>query len=275
VHPILFTIGDSPVTAYGLALSLAFAAGVITARYRARAQGLESEVVTEVSIVILIASLLGSRLLYAYENPGLFMPPTGAWANLVSPLLKTGSPGDLAGLSMSGGVVLAALAALSFLRLRGASPLRYADALAPSVALGAGITRIGCFLNGCCHGVVCSAPWGVVFPAGTPAANALGSLAVHPTQLYASLAGFVGFGVLVCFARTRVARERVGMTFFAFLFWTSATRMWIDQLRHYGGADWLVSGWKPHEPLVMSLLVASLCGVAWLYARKPAPRGAR
>jgi phosphatidylglycerol:prolipoprotein diacylglycerol transferase len=34
----------------------------------------------------------------------------------------------------------------------------------PSLALGLFLTRIACFLNGCCFGTVCTLPWGVIFP---------------------------------------------------------------------------------------------------------------
>ena len=43
------------------------------------------------------------------------------------------------------------------------------DVAAPAVAIGAAVGRIGCFLNGCCDGVVCTLPWGVQFPAGSHA----------------------------------------------------------------------------------------------------------
>ena len=84
---------------------------------------------------------------------------------------------------------------------------RMADAAALAVATGIAIGRIGCFLNGCCYGAVSNLPWAVTFPAGSHAwvrqvdaglisPTAASSLPVHPTQLYASLAGFVLLGVI-------------------------------------------------------------------------------
>jgi phosphatidylglycerol:prolipoprotein diacylglycerol transferase len=63
------------------------------------------------------------------------------------------------------------------------------------VVLGLGLTRIGCFLAGCCHGARTDLPWGVRFPAGSPASRVFGDMAspsppVHPTQLYESALGF-------------------------------------------------------------------------------------
>ena len=75
------------------------------------------------------------------------------------------------------------------------------DVAAPAVAIGIAIGRIGCFLNGCCYGCVSDQPWAICFPAdshawarqvdaGLISPLAAHSLPVHPTQIYASLAGF-------------------------------------------------------------------------------------
>lgn len=81
----------------------------------------------------------------------------------------------------------------------GASPWRtlavMADALAPSVGIGAAMVRLGCFLSGCCFGVRSELPWALRFPAHSPPwephlqAGWIGpgwpeSLSVHPLQLY-------------------------------------------------------------------------------------------
>jgi phosphatidylglycerol:prolipoprotein diacylglycerol transferase len=78
---------------------------------------------------------------------------------------------------------------------------RYADAVVPSVALGYGIARIGCFFNGCCFGTLSDLPWATRFSGQTLAFHTQWSngwisstehcsLAVHPTQLYHAAAGF-------------------------------------------------------------------------------------
>jgi len=267
MHPVLFHLGGVPVTAYGVALSLAFAVGIVVARRRAAARGIDPEIIVEASLVILLTSLVGSRLLFAIEQPQLFRPPAGSWATFFSPFLKTGSPAERAGLAMSGGVVLAAACTLVLLRLRGAPILRVTDVLAPSVALGEGITRIGCFLNGCCHGVACDLPWAVAFPPGSPAWKAFGEAAVHPTQLYASLAGFATFALLVRLAGSTWARARPGAVFFAFLALWGATRVLIDLVRAYPSRPEIaIAPWQPHQPLVATLLAVGVAGLAWLCA---------
>ena len=43
------------------------------------------------------------------------------------------------------------------------------DIIAPCLLIGLGIGRVGCFLNGCCWGATCDAPWAVTFPYDSPA----------------------------------------------------------------------------------------------------------
>ena len=81
-------------------------------------------------------------------------------------------------------------------------------ALPPALALGLGLTRIGCFLNGCCYGQRTDFLTGLSFPKeslcfkqhierGLPLLDEAHTLPVHPTQLYESTFGFVLFFALL------------------------------------------------------------------------------
>jgi phosphatidylglycerol:prolipoprotein diacylglycerol transferase len=102
------------------------------------------------------------------------------------------------GLSVGfGGVVLAAVAAMVYARHLGLPVRRSADAFAPSLALGSAVIAIGCLEAGCDYGTPTHLPWAIVFNSpfavpGTP----LG-VALHPTQLYASLVQFLLFVLLL------------------------------------------------------------------------------
>jgi len=192
VHPILFRIGSYEIPSYGVALTLAFAAGIWLARRRAIARGIDEERVIDVCMLILVTSILGARMLWVATHTEQFRAPLGSWSDALNPF-RGGSYVGFAGLSVLGGVVLATLSALAFLRWKGMPVLRTADLLAPSVALGQGITRIGCLLNGCCFGLPCDSWFCLRFPSGSPADAAFHYQAVHATQLYSSAAGFGSF----------------------------------------------------------------------------------
>ena len=66
--------------------------------------------------------------------------------------------------TMSAFLVLVAIRKLPLLAM--------ADLIAPSLAVGLAIGRVGCFLNGCCYGGESSVAWAVAFPGGELAERA-------------------------------------------------------------------------------------------------------
>jgi len=190
MHPILFHIGSYEVASYGLMLTVAFAVGILVAQRRAQARGLDGESVVDAGIWIIVSSLVGSRVFWVATHLEDFLPPHGTLLDAVNPFGSDGHFAGVAGLSVMGGLPLAFVVAFWFFRRKQLPVLRFMDVMAPSVALGAGITRIGCFLNGCCFGIATASPIGVHFPPGSLPASIFPDTGVHPVQLYASAAGF-------------------------------------------------------------------------------------
>ena len=77
--------------------------------------------------------------------------------------------------------------------------------MAPAIALGQAVGRLGCFAAGCCYGKVTSLPWAVTFT--DPEANRITgvplAIPLHPSQLYLSAADLVLFGILLLIARKK------------------------------------------------------------------------
>jgi phosphatidylglycerol:prolipoprotein diacylglycerol transferase len=107
-------------------------------------------------------------------------------------------------------------ATVVFCRLHRIALLPWLDCVAPTLCVGLVLTRIGCFLAGCDYGQPWDGPWAVHFPAGSIPyreqvlqgllpAGAAQSLAVHPTQLYESLTGFVLLLVVIAVRRWRTS----------------------------------------------------------------------
>jgi phosphatidylglycerol:prolipoprotein diacylglycerol transferase len=103
-----------------------------------------------------------------------------------------------------------------------------ADALTPSVALGTMFGRVGCYLNGCCYGRPTTLPWGVTFPPDSYAGAEFGNATLHPSQLYAAVAGLVMF-LLLWSIRTRVRVP--GFLFWIFIAMFALVRVGIDFTR--------------------------------------------
>jgi len=260
VHPILFHLGSYPVASYGLALTLGFASGIALALRRAREHGLAEAPILDAAMVAVVTSLVGARLLFAATHPAAFRPPQGTLVDLWNPIQASGDF-RITGLSMLGGVVLAVAGVLATLRWRRAPVLRAADVLAPSVLLGEAVTRVGCFLNGCCYGNPSTLPWAVHFPPGSEAVRALGAVAVHPTQLYTVLLSLAGFGVL---SRLLRSPPFAGSVLAALCIWLGAQRILLDVVRHHDATTilWQSGG----AVLASSQLISAVLLVAGLVA---------
>jgi len=72
------------------------------------------------------------------------------------------------GLVIYGGMIGGVGAAFVYLLIKRAPVLAIADIMAPSLALGLALGRLGCFFNGCCFGGACEYPWAVTFPYASP-----------------------------------------------------------------------------------------------------------
>jgi len=269
VHPLLLELGAWQVTSYGFALTLAFAFGIGLGVWRAPRQGLAAEPVLGLSIVIIVASIVGSRLFFALN------PPVPGDAGVLDALNPFAAAPGVKGLSVMGGLPAALAASWIYLRLRGLPILAYMDLLAPSVAFGAGITRIGCFANGCCYGVVCDWPWAVRFPVGSLAHAALGDVAVHPTQLYQSAAGFaIGAGLMLYAARRN---PPAGAVVCALICTWGLQRLLVEVVRHHAGGEvWFHVGDATatvYQGVAVALFIAGAVG--WTIRARRTSEGPR
>jgi phosphatidylglycerol---prolipoprotein diacylglyceryl transferase len=275
VHPVLFRIGTYEVASYGVLLTLAFAVGIWVARRRADARVLDGERILDVCMVILFPSILGARLLWVVTHRELFQAPQGSWLDAFNPFRGAGYVG-FAGLSVLGGVVLATLSAFAYLAWKKMPIFETADVLAPSVALGEGITRIGCFLNGCCHGLPCEAWYCVRFPDGSPSNLAFHGANVHPTQLYSSAAGFLFFVLLSLLLRRR---PFVGAVFAAFFVLEGVERILLDLVRHQDASVvWFDVGSTPftaNQAVSVAMVLAGVIAFVVLRPRRAASATAR
>jgi phosphatidylglycerol:prolipoprotein diacylglycerol transferase len=226
MHPILFRIGPFALRSYGLMLALSFFLGILWASHRVRKLGSETSRMIDLAVVMIIASVIGSRLFYVVFHWSEF---SGRPLDIINPFSNPEGIG-IAGLSMDGGVFLAVLCGLLFLRLTKQPPLITLDAIAPAFALGIFVTRIGCLLNGCCFGKPCSGALGIVFPSESLAGWYYPETPLHPTQIYNALGGLVMMALLLWLERYRTFK---GYTFLLAVIFYGLLRLGVDFFRHF------------------------------------------
>jgi phosphatidylglycerol:prolipoprotein diacylglycerol transferase len=271
LHPILIDFGPFALHTYGLAMALAFAVGIWVAMKRAEARGLGAQFALDVSILILIFSLIGGRATYVLTHLDEYREhPLDA----ISPIQHTGKIG-IEGLVLLGGVAAAFATIWVFARRRKTPFLTVTDLLTPPTALGIAIGRIGCFFNGCCFGLPTHVPWGVRFPEGSLAGYVFAGACVHPTQLYE--AGFMVllFGGLMLYDRRPHPTGRLtGL----FLLLYGIGRFFIEQLRWYEREMILYQSGTARLTFSQVVSLVMVIGSLVLIVRavrKPAPLNAR
>ncbi|MCK4261889.1 prolipoprotein diacylglyceryl transferase [bacterium] len=217
MHPILFKIGPICIYSYGAMLALAFFSGIMLVRRQAMREGIDGERILDLGFVILISAIVGARLLFVILNIKDYLAHPGQIF-----MLHRG------GLIFYGGLFLALVSGIWYLRRKQMKVLKVADLVIPYVALGQAVGRIGCLLNGCCYGFPGNLPWAITFPPNSPAHSHFLDASLHPTQAYHLLANLFIFIVLIKLRR----RSRYhGQILLSYLLLYSFFRFLIEFLR--------------------------------------------
>jgi phosphatidylglycerol:prolipoprotein diacylglycerol transferase len=217
VYPILFELpdwlpilGGEPITSFGVFMLLSFLVSGYVVRAELGRKGYEREKAWDLIFMAVVGGILGAKAYYVLLN----------WERLVADpwtlLLSRG------GLVWYGGLLGAAALVIWEIR-RSKLPLgEIADAIAPAVAIGYAVGRLGCFFVGDDWGRPTDSWVGIAFPRGIPATTVeniqrdfgitvdpamiekYGNvLPVHPTQLYE-----VGLSTLIFFLLWRIRDHR-------------------------------------------------------------------
>ena len=132
-----------PIYGYGMMLFLAFILGVWIAGRRAERVGIAANRIQDLAIWLFVFGIAGARLTYMY----VFSVP------LVQ-FLRLWDGGLIFYGSVIGGLVGFGFAYVFVIRKYHLNGWTIVDIIAPSIALGMCLGRIGCLLNGCCYGNV-------------------------------------------------------------------------------------------------------------------------
>ena len=242
MYPVLFRIGDFPISTFGLMMATAFLVGSwITAR-RMKEVGLDPDLATTLLVYVMLGGILGSKLYFAVD---------------VS--IREGRPfADLLfardGITWYGGLILGTVIGAIGARIHRVSVVQMMNCVAPAVAVGQSIGRVGCFLVGDDYGKASNLPWAVAFPRGAPPTDP--GVRVHPTQIYEIL-----WLLPVAFVLWK-RRDRSPFLFGEYLIANGLGRLAIETLRVnpqvLGGLT---------EPQIVGVLLIAGGSAAWLYFR--------
>lgn len=266
--PVLVDLGFITLYSYGLMLALGFVTGsmVLSAEYKRR--GLPKDLAGNITLVALIAGVVGAKLLYVLEHWQSF---------LASPSLMFSA----GGLSYFGGFLLATAAIWWYAGRKKLAFLTVADATVPGLMIGYGVARLGChFAGDGDYGFPTTLPWGTDYSGGTmPPSEAFRNFPeitsqfaggivpndtlCHPTPVYELILCTMFFAVMWHF-RTRISVK--GGMFMLYLVLAGLERFLIEFLRINPR---VFAGLTQYQLLAAGLVVAGIVGW-WILSRKPA-----
>ncbi|WP_373651024.1 prolipoprotein diacylglyceryl transferase [Schlesneria sp. DSM 10557] len=262
-----------PIFGYGLMLFIGFSLAVFRATIRAEREGLPSDVIWDLAVWLFIPGIVGARLYYLiqYGDRVFTGPPSLDWL-IAAVSLSQG------GIVLYGGLLGGAIGYFSFCYFRGIRPLALADIIVPSVFIGIGFGRIGCFLNGCCYGAMTSLPWAVQFPRESATfasmvekklldASAVCTPPLHPTQIYSAIDGFVIAAITAWYFRYR---RRNGEVLAVALLIYPITRFCMELLRADEGGQFSTS-LTTAQWVSIALFIVNL-GFMYYLSTRPAVR---
>jgi len=203
----LFEIGNFKAASYGFMLFLSFALGYLLTLWEGHRKNINLNHISGAVLMAMLGAAVGARVGYLLEHldelamrPALFLE------------FQQG------GLSSIGGIVGATFFIVAYLGFQKLPISNYLDTMVPGLCLGVVLTRIGCFMNGCCYGIASSLPWAVD----------AGDFPRHPTQLYHSLSGVILFVIIW---KLRKKQSLTGLLFPVFLLIYAPLRFAIEYLR--------------------------------------------
>ncbi len=209
MYPILITTKWFNVYSYGFMLALGYTVFMALTIYQAKKNSLDAGTIFDMMLLQLIFGVLGSRLLFILE----YAPDKLMSIDFLA--LEQG------GLTFYGSIISAFVFDLLFLKFKQMPFWKTADCLGYGLGLGIAISRIGCFLNGCCYGIACSSTIGVQSRIAGPGFY-------HATQLYESFLSFVAFIIIVSLQKYKT---HYGQTILGFISLYGFFRFFIEFLR--------------------------------------------
>ncbi|MFY0688995.1 MAG: prolipoprotein diacylglyceryl transferase [Cyclobacteriaceae bacterium] len=150
------------------------------------------------------------------------------------------------------------------------------DAFALALPIALAIQRIGCFMAGCCYGVVTDMPWGITYTprsmshfhqyqSGLIQVDSLSTLPVHPTQLYESILLIIVACLVFIYGKQL---KRNGSAFGLSLILCFVVRFFIECFRHPEAHTTGGEYFGPFNAVQWICLIASIITVIVIYLRE-------
>lgn len=261
--PVGFQVGPFFIRFYGIILMLAAVAAAVLAERLARRKGMNSEIVWDGLIWVLIGGILGARIWH------VLTPPPSMVEQGITTLYYLTHPLDAlaiwrGGLGIPGAVIGGALALYIFTRRRGENFGTWADIVAPGLALAQAIGRFGNYVNQELYGRPTDLPWGIYIDPQHRLPEFRDQAYYHPLFLYEALWNLLNMAILLWIGRRYEDRLIPGDIFLVYLIIYPLGRFLIEFIRLDSA---LVVGINANQTLMLVVGLSSAAFLFWRHRR--------
>lgn len=218
MHQYLFFVGDFPIRAYGLILSLSIILATGVAYFLAKQDGRWHNHIVDIGIYSGIAGVVGARLW------DVFFFDWAYYSHHLSEIFYVWQ----GGMAIQGGIVFGVGAGIIYARRHKIDILSLADIVAPAIILGQAIGRCANLLNGDAFGAPTGGNFGIIYPETTLAYHTYGAQPLWPAEVWEGQIDFVIFALLLIF---RAFPHAKGQAFSLYIMLYSLARFGLEFLR--------------------------------------------
>ncbi len=243
MYPVLVQIGTFELRSYGITVALTFLLGLWLSAKEAKRKGLDPSLIQDFALYALLGGIIGGRIYFVvFSNPAYYLQKpweiVAVWHG---------------GIGIIGALLGGFLTALWYCRRKKLSFWRFADTLAPGVALGQAAGVFACLLNGDSYGKPTDLAWAITYT--DPRAMAPLNTPLHPVEIYEMAIYFLVF-LLVW--RTRKKYRSEGFAFLTCLAGYGAARFAVEFFR--GNPAIIAWGIPAAQVFGAALILVSIAG---------------
>ena len=219
MHQYLFFVGDFPIRAYGVVLSLSIILATGVGYFFAKVDGRSYEkYLVDIGLIGGFFGLLGARLW------DVFFFDWDYYHNHLTEILNVWQ----GGMAVQGGIVGGVLAGGIYAKSKNLDVIHLADLLAPAIILGQALGRCANLLNGDAFGAPTGGNFGIIYPETTLAFRTYGNQPLFPAEVWECQLDIVIFALLLIFRTTNYFR---GQCFCLYIMLYSVARFFLENLR--------------------------------------------
>ena len=282
IDSVAFSVFGIDIAWYGVFITLGMVLAFFYCMNRAKYEGIKSDDMIDLAILLIVMGVLGARLYYVVFEFDQFVATGGTiWQNIWQTTKNVFNIRG-GGLAIYGGIIGGFFAALIMSKVKKIRFPILADVLMGGVFLGQVIGRWGNFTNGEAIGYETTLPWRMGINKITAGGLYSTYMEVHPTFLYESLWNLIGLILLTVFYKKKKFH---GQMFAFYLMWYGLGRAIIEGLRtdslYIFGSDFLRVSQLLSIVLCLVGVVITVCGLlkayknidVWAAVKSKLPKG--